>query len=91
VGGAESARIADRILDAHVFSPGGSAMRLAGGVRYHRDGDRRMVFLHLTPPDEAERGGELPEMLFMSSLSAPGFLLCFCLRAHLNVAALSDL
>jgi protein SMG8 len=91
VGGAESARIADRILDAHVFSPGGSATSLNGGVRYHRDGDKRMVLLHLTPPDEAEGGGELPEMLFMFSVSPAGFLLCFCLRAHLNVAALSDL
>ncbi|CAO2046964.1 unnamed protein product [Urochloa humidicola] len=74
VGGAGTARLADRILDAHVFSPGGSARSLAGGVRYHRDGDKRMVFLHLTPPPTPmETGGigggqELPEMLFMFSV-----------------------
>ncbi|CAN6279551.1 unnamed protein product [Urochloa humidicola] len=74
VGGAGTARLADRILDAHVFSPGGSARSLAGGVRYHRDGDKRMVFLHLTPPPKPmETGGtgggqELPEMLFMFSV-----------------------
>ncbi|KAL6911287.1 hypothetical protein ACP4OV_000092 [Aristida adscensionis] len=75
VGGAGSARIADRILDAHVFSPGGSARTIAGGVRYHRDGERRMVFLHLPPPPSPlEPGGgsgcdgELPEMLFMFSV-----------------------
>ncbi|XP_062221455.1 uncharacterized protein LOC133920875 [Phragmites australis] len=74
VGGAGSARLADRILDAHVFSPGGSARILAGSVRYHRDREKRMVFLHLTPPLtplEAEGGsvgGDLPEMLFMFSV-----------------------
>jgi protein SMG8 len=47
--GAGSARIADRILDAHAFSLGGSVRTLAGGVRYHRDGNKRLVFLHLTP------------------------------------------
>nr|CAB3448394.1 unnamed protein product [Digitaria exilis] len=72
VGAAGAARLADRILDAHVFSPGGSAGSLAGSVRYHRDADRRMVFLHLTPPPAPmEAGGtggpELPEMLFMFS------------------------
>ncbi|KAF8779494.1 hypothetical protein HU200_002541 [Digitaria exilis] len=74
VGAAGAARLADRILDAHVFSPGGSAGSLAGSVRYHRDADRRMVFLHLTPPPAPmEAGGtggpELPEMLFMFSVS----------------------
>ncbi|TVU27637.1 hypothetical protein EJB05_19132, partial [Eragrostis curvula] len=74
VGAAGSARIADRILDAHLFSPGGSARTLAGSVRYHRDGDRKMVFLHLTPPPTpletggGSGGGELPEMLFMFSV-----------------------
>jgi hypothetical protein len=84
VGAAGSARIADRILDAHVFSPGGSARGLAGGVRYHRDGDGRMVFLHLTPLDDAEGDpgpAELPHMLFMFSVSPPGFLLCLFLIA----------
>jgi hypothetical protein len=41
--GTGSARIADRILDAHVFSPGGSARTLAGGVSYHRVGNKRLV------------------------------------------------
>ncbi|CAM0943272.1 unnamed protein product [Alopecurus aequalis] len=78
VGRAESAaRLADRILDAHVFSPGGSARTLAGGVRYHRDGERRMVFLHLAPPpptppleagDSTSGGGDLRELLFMFSV-----------------------
>ncbi|GJM87412.1 hypothetical protein PR202_ga03362 [Eleusine coracana subsp. coracana] len=74
VGGDGSARIADRILDAHVFSPGGSARTLAGSVRYHRDGDKRMVFLHLAPPPTpletggAGGGDELPQMLFMFSV-----------------------
>ncbi|KAL6635134.1 hypothetical protein ACP70R_027805 [Stipagrostis hirtigluma subsp. patula] len=75
VGGAGSARLADRILDAHVFSPGGSAKSIAGSVRYHRDAEKRMVFLHLTPlPTLQEAGGcsgcdgELPEMLFMFSV-----------------------
>ena len=80
VGGAGSARLADRILDAHVFSPGGSAGSLAGSVRYHRDAVRRMVFLHLTPPPaplEAVAGGcrdgDLPEMLFMFSVSSDSY------------------
>ncbi|OQU85989.1 hypothetical protein SORBI_3004G351600 [Sorghum bicolor] len=71
VGGAGSARLADRILDAHVFSPGGSAGTLAGSVRYHRDAGRRMVFLHLAPLQTAVGGcgdGDLPEMLFMFSV-----------------------
>jgi len=73
VGGAGSARLADRILDAHVFSPGGSAGTLAGSVRYHRDAGRRMVFLHLAPLQTAVGGcgdGDLPEMLFMFSVSS---------------------
>ncbi|KAG2662674.1 uncharacterized protein LOC120650425 isoform X2 [Panicum virgatum] len=74
VGGSGAARLADRILDAHVFSPGGSARSLAGSVRYHCDGDNRMVFLHLTPPPTPMEaggiggGGEMPEMLFMFSV-----------------------
>jgi protein SMG8 len=69
-----AARLADRILDAPVFSPGGSARTLAGGVRYHRDGERRMVFLHLAPPPlqagEGSTGGaDLRELLFMFSVS----------------------
>ncbi|XP_037454694.1 uncharacterized protein LOC119325043 [Triticum dicoccoides] len=77
VAGGAAARLADRILDAPVFSPGGSARTLAGGVRYHRDADRRMVFLHLAsppppPPPPREPGGGstggLPEMLFMFSV-----------------------
>uniref|UniRef100_A0ACD5ZDS1 Uncharacterized protein n=1 Tax=Avena sativa TaxID=4498 RepID=A0ACD5ZDS1_AVESA len=70
-----AARLADRILDAPVFSPGGSARTLAGGVRYHRDGERRMVFLHLAPPpppteagDSTSGGGDLRELLFMFSV-----------------------
>jgi protein SMG8 len=81
VGAAGTARLADRILDAHVFSPGGSAGSLAGRVRYHRDAGKRMVFLHLTPPPpaplEAVAGccddGELPEMLFMFSVSSDSY------------------
>ena len=74
-----AARLADRILDAPVFSPGGSARTLAGGVRYHRDGERKMVFLHLAPPPPPLEagdgsGGDLREMLFMFLVSA-GF--CF--------------
>ncbi|WVZ73090.1 hypothetical protein U9M48_021438 [Paspalum notatum var. saurae] len=72
VGGAGSARLADRILDAHVFSPGGSAGSLAGSVRYHQDGDKRMVFLHLAPPpsplEAGGRSADLAEMLFMFSV-----------------------
>ncbi|KAG8072976.1 hypothetical protein GUJ93_ZPchr0006g43994 [Zizania palustris] len=70
VGGGGTARLADRILDAHVFSPGGSARTLAGGVRYHRDGEKRMVFLHLapTPPTPLEASGDLRELLFMFSV-----------------------
>lgn len=73
VGGAGSAaRLADRILDAAVFSPGGSARNLAGSVRYHRDGERKMVFLHLAaPPLEAggsSSGNDLRELLFMFSV-----------------------
>jgi protein SMG8 len=71
-----AARLADRILDAPVFSPGGSARTLAGAVRYHRDGERRMVFLHLAPPPPpleagqgSSGGGDLPELLFMFSVS----------------------
>ncbi|KAK1620947.1 hypothetical protein QYE76_026464 [Lolium multiflorum] len=70
-----AARLADRILDAPVFSPGGSARTLAGGVRYHRDGERRMVFLHLAPPPPpletgqgSSGGGDLRELLFMFSV-----------------------
>jgi len=72
VGGAGTARLADQILDAHVFSPGGSAGGLAGSVRYHRDGDKRMVFLHLTPMEAGGigGGGDMPEMLFMFSVSS---------------------
>ena len=73
-----AARLADRILDAPVFSPGGSARTLAGGVRYHRDGERKMVFLHLAhppPPLEAGDGtsGDLRELLFMFSVSAGSY------------------
>ncbi|OEL29060.1 hypothetical protein BAE44_0009921 [Dichanthelium oligosanthes] len=73
VGAAGTARLADRILDAHVFSPGGSAGTLAGGsLRYYRDADKRMVFLHLTPPptpmEAGGGGGDLPEMLFIFSV-----------------------
>jgi protein SMG8 len=66
-----AARLADRILDAPVFSPGGSARTLAGGVRYHRDGERRMVFLHLAPPplEAGEGSTDLRELLFMFSVS----------------------
>uniref|UniRef100_A0A0E0NN22 Nonsense-mediated mRNA decay factor SMG8 n=1 Tax=Oryza rufipogon TaxID=4529 RepID=A0A0E0NN22_ORYRU len=70
VGGGGTARLADRILDAHVFSPGGSARTLAGGVRYHRDGEKRVVFLHLapSPPTPLEGAGDLRELLFMFSV-----------------------
>uniref|UniRef100_A0A0D9VMW0 Nonsense-mediated mRNA decay factor SMG8 n=1 Tax=Leersia perrieri TaxID=77586 RepID=A0A0D9VMW0_9ORYZ len=70
-GGGGTARLADRILDAHVFSPGGSGRTLAGGVRYHRDGERRMVFLHLAPsPATAtlDAPGDLRGLLFMFSV-----------------------
>jgi protein SMG8 len=54
---------------------------LSGRVRYHRDAGKRMVFLHLTPsppaPLEAVAGccvdGELPEMLFMFSVSSDSY------------------
>ncbi|CAD6248912.1 unnamed protein product [Miscanthus lutarioriparius] len=65
VGGAGSARLADRILDAHVFSPGGSAGTLAGSVRYHRDAGRRMVFLHLTPPPAPLQAAVCHVIIFM--------------------------
>ncbi|XP_006648151.1 uncharacterized protein LOC102705408 [Oryza brachyantha] len=70
VGGGWTARLADRILDGHVFSPGGSAVALSGGVRYHRDGEKRMVFLHLapSPPTPLEGAGDLRELLFMFSV-----------------------
>uniref|UniRef100_A0A0D3FC97 Nonsense-mediated mRNA decay factor SMG8 n=1 Tax=Oryza barthii TaxID=65489 RepID=A0A0D3FC97_9ORYZ len=70
VGGGGTACLADRILDAHVFSPGGSARTLAGGVRYHRDGEKRVVFLHLapSPPTPLEGAGDLRELLFMFSV-----------------------
>jgi protein SMG8 len=83
VGAAGTARLADRILDAHVFSPGGSAGSLAGSVRYHRDGDGRMVFLHLArPPTPMETGGagaggELKEMLFIFSVSSGSLTVLF--------------
>jgi protein SMG8 len=53
-----------------VFSPGGSARTLAGGVRYHRDGEKRVVFLHLapSPPTPLEGAGDLRELLFMFSV-----------------------
>jgi protein SMG8 len=85
VGAAGTARLADRILDAHVFSPGGSAGSLAGSVRYHRDGDGRMVFLHLArPPTPMETGGagaggELKEMLFIFSVSSGSLTVLFFL------------
>ena len=86
VGGAGTARLADQILDAHVFSPGGSAGGLAGSVRYHCDGDNRMVFLHLTPPPTPMEaggiggGGEMPEMLFMFSVSSDSYCACCSLQ-----------
>lgn len=54
-----------------MFSPGGSARTLAGGVRYHRDGEKRVVFLHLapSPPTPLEGAGDLRELLFMFSVS----------------------
>uniref|UniRef100_J3N1R3 Nonsense-mediated mRNA decay factor SMG8 n=1 Tax=Oryza brachyantha TaxID=4533 RepID=J3N1R3_ORYBR len=58
------------ILDGHVFSPGGSAVALSGGIRYHRDREKRMVFLHLTtsPPTHLEGPGDLRELLLMFSV-----------------------
>ena len=84
VGGSGAARLADRILDAHVFPPGGSARSLAGSVRYHRDGDKRMVFLHLTPMEAGGigGGGDMPEMLFMFSVSSDFYCAFLLITVH---------
>ena len=84
VGGSGAARLADRILDAHVFSPGGSAGGLAGSVRYHRDGNKRMVFLHLTPMEAGGigGGGDMPEMLFMFSVSSDFYCAFLLITVH---------